>query len=64
MPTFLTRDIDFHSDDPPLVDVGMIARFRKAVGQTEVQRPTAQRFKRLVKKVWGKLLSGKELRDE
>ena len=22
MPTFLTRDIDFHSDDPQLVDVG------------------------------------------
>jgi len=45
-------------------EVGMIARSGKAVGQTEVQRSTAQWFKRLVKKVWGKLLSGKELRDE
>ena len=64
MRTFLTRDIDFHSDDPQLGEVGMIARSGKAVGQTEVQRSTAQWFKRLVKKVWGKLLSGKELRDE
>ena len=42
----------------------MIVRSEKAVGQTEVQRPTAQRFKRLVNKVWEKLLSGKKLRDE